>query len=82
MKKSKQTAEELPKWKIPVTWQMCGFVYIDAPTLEEAMEIAKDEDGTIPLPNDGNYVDGSWELSDSNPDYVRECYNNNQKNKN
>lgn len=81
MKKSNATVEELPKWKIPVTWQMCGFVYIDALTLEEAMEIAKDEDGQIPLPIDGNYVDGSWELSDPNPDYVRECYNNNQKNK-
>lgn len=41
----------------------------------------KDEDGQIPLPIDGNYVDGSWELSAPNPDYVRECYNNNQKNK-
>lgn len=81
MKKSKPTVEKLPKWKIPVTWQVCGFVYIDACSLEEAMEIAKDEDGQIPLPIDGDYVDGSWVLSETNPDYVRECYNNNQKDK-
>ena len=57
------TCKELPVWRIPVTWEMCGIVKIYAATIEKAMEIAKDEEGVIPLPDNGNYVDGSWHLS-------------------
>ena len=46
-------------WEIPVTWEMCGNVVVEAPTLKEAMDIARDEDGVIPLPDDSDYVDGS-----------------------
>ena len=67
-------------WKIPVSWEMCGVVKIEAETLEEAMEIARDDDGVIPLP-DGEYVDGSWRLADTDTEFIREIYNNNQKDK-
>lgn len=81
MKTTQSNPDELPQWKIPVTWKMCGFVYINAATLEEAMKVAEDKEGKLPLPTDGDYVDDSWVLSETNPEYVRECYNNNQKNK-
>lgn len=42
------------------------------------MEIAKDEEGIIPLPDDADYVDSSWRLTDSDPEEVRCLYNNNQ----
>lgn len=58
-------------WTIPVTWEMCGCIPIKADTLEAAMEIAKDPDGHLPLPADGEYVDGSWCLSSTDPEYVR-----------
>ncbi|MCI9350154.1 MAG: hypothetical protein HFF83_13195 [Oscillibacter sp.] len=58
-------------WKIPVTWEMYGCVRIEAETLEEAMAIAEDPDGRIPLPDDGAYVDGSWTLSSTEPEDVR-----------
>lgn len=66
-------------WKIPVVWQMMGTVKVDANTLAEAMEIAKDEDGVIPLPDDGMYLDDSWELATDDLVSVRECYNRNQE---
>ena len=69
----------MKKWKIPVTWEVCGYVYVDADTLVEAMETARDDEGVIPLPSESDYVDGSWRLSESNEDFVREMYNDNQK---
>ena len=50
-------------WKIPVTWEVFATVEVKAGTIEEAMEIARDEVGEIPLPTDSDYVDGSWRLS-------------------
>ena len=66
-------------WKIPVTWEMCAMITVEANTLEEAMEEAKDEAGIIPIPSDADYVDDSWHLSTDNPDYIREYYNGNQE---
>ena len=75
---AKNTNPELPEWTVPVTWEMCGNVKVYAATMEEALEIAKDEDGVIPLPDDADYVDSSWRLTDSDPEVVRCLYNNNQ----
>ena len=69
----------MKRWKIPVTWEVCGYVYVEADTLEAAMETARDDEGVIPLPTESDYVDGSWRLSESNEDFVREMYNDNQK---
>jgi len=49
-------------WRVPVTWEMCGYVEIKANTLQKAIEITKQDD-SIPLPADGDYVDGSFQLS-------------------
>lgn len=69
----------MAQWKIPVTWSVSSFVYIEKPTLEEAMETVGDESNDIPLPSDPDYIDGSWELSHTDVEEVRQCYNNNQK---
>ena len=69
----------MKKWKIPVTWEVCGYVYVDADTLEKAMETARDDEGVIPLPDDNDYVDGSWRLSETDENFVREMYNDNQQ---
>lgn len=68
-------------WKIPVTWEVCGTILCEAPTLEEAMEYARDKDGVIPLPDDSDYIDGSWRLSYEmdEAETVREGWNNGQK---
>lgn len=57
-------------WKIPVTWEMYACINIEAPTLDEAMKIAEDQDEGIPLPPDGSYVDRSWRLSSTNRDEI------------
>ena len=68
-------------WRIPVTWEMCGEVITEAPTLEDAMIYARDDNGILPLPDDREYVDGSWRLSYdmSETEEVRECWNGGQK---
>lgn len=68
-------------WKIPVTWEMCGNVVVEAATLEEAMNIARDDDGVIPIPDDSDYVDGSWRLSYEMSDIeeVRDLWNSGQE---
>ena len=68
----------MKSWKIPVTWEMCGIVTVEADRLEEAIEIARDEAGQIPLPAESNYVDGSWQLSIDDKEEIRCCYNKNQ----
>ena len=50
--------------KIAVTWEMCGYVDIpNAKTITEAMEFFERESDYIKLPTDGEYVDGSFQLS-------------------
>ena len=49
--------------KVAVTWEMCGYVDIEADTMEEAMEKFNKESDSIKLPSDGIYVDGSFQLS-------------------
>ncbi len=66
-------------WIIPVTWEMCGKITVKANTLNEAMDIARDEASEIPLPSESYYVDGSWQLSLDDADEIRCLYNNNQK---
>lgn len=68
-------------WKIPVTWEMYGNVVVEAPTLQEAMDIARDDDGVIPIPDDSYYVDGSWRLSYdmSQVEEVRDLLNSGQE---
>ena len=65
-------------WRIPVVWQMMGVVEVVADTLEEAMKIAKDDDN-IPLPDNGEYLDDSWEVATNDVDSIRDIYNRNQE---
>jgi len=57
-------------YKLPVTWEVYGFVKIEANSIEEAIEIFNRESDHIELPEDSEYVDGSFELSSDEPDYV------------
>lgn len=68
----------MPIWKIPVCWEMTGFVYKEAPTLEEAMEYARDDDEIIPIPIESEYSEGSWDLCIESVDDVRYLYNGGQ----
>ena len=61
--------------KLAVTWEMCGYVDVEADTLEEAMEKFYDECDYIKLPSDGEYVDGSFQLSTDDVDEMEAMIN-------
>ena len=65
-------------WKIPVCWTMMGTVNVEAKTLDEAIEIAKDDAGIIPIPDDGMFMGGTWEVDCTDINYLRKWYNGNQ----
>ena len=65
-------------WAIPVTWEVYGTVYVDANTLDEAVIIARDDDGQIPIP-EVDYVDGSWRISEDDKEEIRYLYNDGQE---
>lgn len=63
-------------WKIPVSYQEIGYVYIDANTLEEAFDIACEE---CPEPEDCDYVDDSMDYGDGNSlEDIRYYYNDDE----
>ena len=66
-------------WKIPVVWQEMGTVKVEANTLAEAIEIARDDDGVIPIPDNGEFLGGTWEVDCEDEDYLRKFYNDNQE---
>ena len=53
-----------------------GVVTVEAKTLGEAIEIAQDDEGVIPIPYNGTFLDGSWEVDCCyDEDYLRKWYN-------
>ena len=61
-------------WRIPVTWEAWATIDVAAETLEEAIEIAWDDENEIQCPIDPGYVDGSWKVY-GKFEYIRDCFN-------
>tara|TARA_R110000824_G_scaffold396222_1_gene597564 strand:+ start:657 stop:917 length:261 start_codon:yes stop_codon:yes gene_type:complete len=59
----------MKKYKIPVSWQMYGYMDIKAEDWDEAIEIAEDETTSLP---DGDYVQGTFEVDHDIIEYERE----------
>ena len=57
--------------KLPVTWEMCGFVKVEAPDIESAIEYFNENSDKIPFPDDSEYVDASFALTDSDREFVQ-----------
>ena len=57
------------KYKIPVSWQMYGFMDIKAEDWDEAIKIAEDETTSLP---DGDYIQGTFEVDHDIIEYERE----------
>lgn len=49
-------------WKIPCVWQMMGYLEVEADTPEEAWKTAEKEEMNCPLPDNGQYLEDSFEL--------------------
>ena len=59
------------KIKIPVIWEMCGMVEIEADSLEEAIEGFHSAEDDLPLPECSDYVDGSFAISTDDLNTIR-----------
>jgi len=46
-------------YKIPVSWEMFGYVEVNADSLEKAIEIAESESSALP---NGNYLENSFKI--------------------
>lgn len=57
---------------------MIGVIEVEADSLDKAIEIAKDYEGIIPLPDNGQYVGDSWKVECVDTNYLRKYYNDNQ----
>jgi hypothetical protein len=55
--------------RLPVTWAVCSTVDVKADSLEEAIEKFDPRDYDLPT-KDVDYVDGSFEISTSDPEEV------------
>ena len=59
------------KIKLPVTWEVCGIVEIEANSIEEAVNYFNENSDYINMPKNSEYVDGSFRLSESDPDFIK-----------
>lgn len=66
---------EINTYKIPVVYQSWGLVDVEAQSLDEAIEYAEDNLNDLPLPDDPQYVEDSYEI-----DYEGIYAHNNEKN--
>jgi len=45
-----------------VVYQMYGYVYVHAESMAEAVDKVQNGDGDMPLPDNADYVEGSFEV--------------------
>jgi hypothetical protein len=60
---------------LPVTWESCGFVKVKAKSIEAAIKYFNENSDNISLPTKPEYVDASFALTDSDPEFIK-LYNN------
>ncbi len=51
------------KYMIPVTFEMCGMISIEADSAEKAIELAEEHLDELPIPAYREYVDGSYAIT-------------------
>lgn len=61
----------MSKIKLPVSWEVSGFVEVEADSIEKAMEYFEENVDSFSLPNDWEYVDGSFALTCTEPEYIK-----------
>lgn len=51
------------EWVVPVTWEVCGFIKVQANSAEEACQKVHDNPDDFSLPRQSNYIDASFDIS-------------------
>ena len=59
------------KIRLPVTYEVSGFVDVEAESIEKAIDKFYESIDYIPLPTDTDYIDGSFQLSTEEPEYIK-----------
>ena len=49
-------------YKVPVVWQMYGYVEVKAESMDKAADVVSNIGYDMPLPSDADYVEGSFEV--------------------
>ena len=65
--------KNLKEFKIPVFWEVCGYISVEAESAEDALDIAykiEYEGDGFPLPEESKYVDGSFKIEED-IDYIK-----------
>lgn len=58
------------RYMIPVTFEMCGMIAIEADSAEEAISLAEEHMDELPIPAYKEYVDGSYSV-ETEPEIVQ-----------
>lgn len=66
MKETKKTMQ-----RVAVTWEMCGYINVEAESIEEAMDMVKKNPDDFSLPVESYYVDGSFVLSTDDTEMMK-----------
>jgi hypothetical protein len=59
----------MSKFKLPVSWEMCGEVEVEAESLEAALEEFQPQAHDVP--DNGSYVHGSFQLTSNDIEDVK-----------
>lgn len=55
---------------LPVTWEMCGYVVVEADDIPAATSLFDRTSNEIPLPPGAEYVDASFHLTSEDPEEI------------
>jgi hypothetical protein len=58
---------------------MMGTITVAADTLDEALELARDEGDNIALPDNATYISGSWDVATTDDVHIRAHFNGGQE---
>lgn len=60
----KEKVDDVNEYIIPISWSVCSTVVVKgAKNLQNAINIAREHIDDIPLPNNTEYIDGSFEIN-------------------
>ena len=57
--------------RLPVVWEVSAVVTVEADSIEEGIKVFKETEEDMPLPDDPDYVDGSFKLWTEDEDTIK-----------
>ena len=57
-------------YRVPCSWEVYGITMVEAESWDEAISIA--ESGSLPLPDESSYIDGSFTIDEEMVEYEKD----------